>query len=642
MLGCETAEEFLTDYLNVIVPFYLVNGQKNIVKAVCNKINVPLGACVEKCLPELMTYVLPRLNENITTENVQKARDLKFFVEELLRPKSLNESFKDNLEKMICVVMNNFHDPKHFKESCGDPSVNLEAGRNEFGYGKEEILHIFQDLSPVRERSLLGYIALKKPSAIQQILSSLSKEIWTGIVNEDRILSSHKYFAFLELLSDETKDDAGLRRLNSFLIRDTVYNLIYIIRKNYSESLTSMTCKFLKKFSGFYLEKFHAIYIEYLPVIISVVVPLVKKCHDDARDVLNFLIRDNFDKLQSVILLLDPLPAEDIFSETNSYWASNDNDSRSLKEEIRRFLNAGENRNSGCRLEGLKNLHRMLADRKEELREMYENLDGMRGFSEDCHESLLHRLVCMLVELASEQNSDVKTEAAKCLGELGPADLTTLVLKPKHDGVKSKEHAFKKLLRSSSILLHDLMIHEDRAVREKASECLYALLSTTEGTKIVEGEVFPRKISDCLAVFRNPKVASLNLKIDPEAFRANVDLPYLWIPNDHEKWIAGLVKAILKALTDSSGLIPAFSGLVDVHWPFAESIFPMLVDSLLNVKNNSPIYKKTISFYVDKFFQENFSTEKEVSSTANQKSVQCLVDVIDYIRVQRNYEGIYK
>jgi hypothetical protein len=32
---------------------------------------------------------------------------------------------------------------------------------------------------------------------------------------------------------------------------------------------------------------------------------------------------------------------------------------------------------------------------------MYKELNEMRGFSEDCAKSLLHQLICMLVELTS-------------------------------------------------------------------------------------------------------------------------------------------------------------------------------------------------------------------------------------------------
>jgi hypothetical protein len=32
---------------------------------------------------------------------------------------------------------------------------------------------------------------------------------------------------------------------------------------------------------------------------------------------------------------------------------------------------------------------------------MYKELNDMRGFSEDCAKSLLHQLICMLVELTS-------------------------------------------------------------------------------------------------------------------------------------------------------------------------------------------------------------------------------------------------
>jgi hypothetical protein len=38
---------------------------------------------------------------------------------------------------------------------------------------------------------------------------------------------------------------------------------------------------------------------------------------------------------------------------------------------------------------------------------LYKELNDMRGFSEDCAKSLLHQLICMLVELTSVPDSRV-------------------------------------------------------------------------------------------------------------------------------------------------------------------------------------------------------------------------------------------
>ena len=54
----------------------------------------------------------------------------------------------------------------------------------------------------------------------------------------------------------------------------------------------------------------------------------------------------------------------------------------------------------------------------------------MRGFSEDCDKSIIHRLIFALLQTIRGSDLEKSIVAAKCLGELGPSDLRTIVLKP--------------------------------------------------------------------------------------------------------------------------------------------------------------------------------------------------------------------
>lgn len=60
---------------------------------------------------------------------------------------------------------------------------------------------------------------------------------------------------------------------------------------------------------------------------------------------------------------------------------------------------------------------------------IYASIYGLSGFAEDCNESLIHRMIITLLEIV--QNGDTRTSitAAKCLGEFGPSDLGSIVLK---------------------------------------------------------------------------------------------------------------------------------------------------------------------------------------------------------------------
>ena len=65
---------------------------------------------------------------------------------------------------------------------------------------------------------------------------------------------------------------------------------------------------------------------------------------------------------------------------------------------------------------------------------LVENLKATRGLSEDAADSSLHRVINKLSEVASwtsaEADRPMSDAAARCLGEIGPCDLHTLVLQP--------------------------------------------------------------------------------------------------------------------------------------------------------------------------------------------------------------------
>lgn len=52
-----------------------------------------------------------------------------------------------------------------------------------------------------------------------------------------------------------------------------------------------------------------------------------------------------------------------------------------------------------------------------------------RKFSEDYGDSIIHRMVRTLLKIIQGSDDKKAVMASKCLGELGPSDLRTIVLK---------------------------------------------------------------------------------------------------------------------------------------------------------------------------------------------------------------------
>lgn len=70
-----------------------------------------------------------------------------------------------------------------------------------------------------------------------------------------------------------------------------------------------------------------------------------------------------------------------------------------------------------------------MSTKKEELQHIYKRIYDSHGFSEDCDKSIIHRLIFVLLQTIQGVDAEKSVMAARCLGELGPSDLGTIVLK---------------------------------------------------------------------------------------------------------------------------------------------------------------------------------------------------------------------
>lgn len=231
----------------------------------------------------------------------------------------------------------------------------------------------------------------------------------------------------------------------------------------------------------------------------------------------------------------------------------------------------------------------------------------------------------------------MRTEAAKCLGEIGPLDLTTLVLKPENHYAKDKqyEQPIYRLLKSCVKDAVDLLIHENLDVKMAASDLMYIILSTNEGSRIVKEEP---KIVHYLLPFLSSAGENLCLKSDVRDLQRNMNLPNLWSPKNFNEWVVTLVVQLLKSFADNCGLAAALIKMAQINPPFAERILPIILDVILSLGNS--IETEIVTTNVQTFFEECFECAKS-RSTLNLSSLHCMVNVVDYIRIQRNYEGIH-
>jgi hypothetical protein len=87
----------------------------------------------------------------------------------------------------------------------------------------------------------------------------------------------------------------------------------------------------------------------------------------------------------------------------------------------------------------------------------------------------------------------IREEASRCLGELGPADLTTMILKPeKCQELQGNEFKDSPILMFTAHIVRvavDYLVDENISVVEAASAALYKILASWEGQQVI-GNIF--------------------------------------------------------------------------------------------------------------------------------------------------------
>lgn len=354
----------------------------------------------------LLAFVLPNLGENVDSETSQKAVKVKQYLDEKLSSKLFIHCLTEHLDKFIFHMIRNMHDPAYLSKLCAFFG-NMDDDKNTLFCTRMQIVETLENFGAKANESLLEKITLQVPSTTIKILVPLLENVYQAILYEDKVFAFYKYILFVDIISDVTNKGSRYYTINTFIIRDVVYSLLAIVRQDEAQTLTDMACECLKKIAESYLPEFSAIFGESLPAITTVLIPSVLNFNTKALDVLHFLICENYLKLEQNIILLDPFPAHEIFYEINQQISKTQVVLTSLKSIVKHFVKIGGSENSVCRIEGIKYLRKSLSNKKDELKKMYEDLIAVRGFSEDCKRSLLHQLICTLIELANNKNLTV-------------------------------------------------------------------------------------------------------------------------------------------------------------------------------------------------------------------------------------------
>ncbi|XP_046739148.1 serine-protein kinase ATM isoform X2 [Diprion similis] len=670
---CSSDQEFYQKHMNIVVPTVIQKCSLKEAHNLCNQFGMPFNKVVEDCFPRLIAWLLPCISADphtpsagISVLDIQRATGVfnQFYKNEneFQTVQRMSTLIEKNLKSVILDMIERLHDEEHFMEFL---TVSIKFSSNDPPHFKhEDITRSFMYLDEHMMgagHSLLYLLATEKQHVLQAVLLDLKCSIYNVNSIEDKSKALHHYMYFSIMLLQQI-DRHYFDQMSAYIIRDICYTLINLTQENL-RCITQASCSYLYHLLKYILPKRHTDIESILRSIVTSMIPIVKT--NEARhasEILTFLIVEQNHLLGEAIGRLDSFPMDEVFQVLRDIHLKlkyKSKQKQSLENEIRHFLNTRSENTEDYSIAELENLLEQLQTRKIELKEIYQSLGSVQKFSEDCAVSILHQLICALVKLTSSSDPDISLGAAKCLGELGPADLSTMILQPESDHKELVANPMFACTYRILVLLSSFLIHTDVLLLTATSEALYKIMASYWGAQIfVEKSTkvqFGATKESLRIEYIRPFITSLSqakqiYTIDQRNFIKCIDQDQkLWFSNSyrsHSDWIADITCEILNCFSDSylKHLIPVCRANV----LFCEKILPWIIHLILYIEKK---LCTGICDYINRFFDLHFTNTDELKKKSsprdmhyniclNQQSVRCMLNVVDYIRSQSadNYQ----
>lgn len=394
------------------------------------------------------------------------------------------------------------------------------------------------------------HLSENHPNKICTILLQLKMKISKSIAIEDKVRWLHVY-SIVALMSIDSIIEEGT--LQTYLVRELTYTFFNLVNE-YKDIpiLIQITCKLFIKFLRRITPKLGNVTKKFFLVIVSRLKNLALDSEQLSKlcvDMLEFLMIEHKNLFLEEIQKLDSIPEAEAFQKLFAvhHIVKYQNRDVTLKDEILQFLEFGKTVES---VSSLKHLRKLLEQSKDDLRLYFTELRQTRGFTEDCKDSHLHKMICTLTTLINSKNKEVSTEAMRCLGAIGPANLATLVLQPENAILNPDKTPLELLIGVAISFFSRYLIDPNVLVQEKTTSALIEIFNTNVGPTLLGldfgfGTIDTLLLNSCFP--KSSQKTFLKATIDITKFMESVNQEILWNPrhNSHEKWITDLVCTFL-------------------------------------------------------------------------------------------------
>uniref|UniRef100_A0A9J7ZJS6 non-specific serine/threonine protein kinase n=1 Tax=Cyprinus carpio carpio TaxID=630221 RepID=A0A9J7ZJS6_CYPCA len=663
-------EEFYRSSYHVLIPHLVFLNDFEEVKSIGAHLDKDWKQLLANCFPKIMVNILPHFALAGQDTHVAQQREKAHRVYDLLKnsnclgKQQIDSLICNNLADIVVELLMTLHETEGAAAGGGDLQKfigELDPAPNPPFFSSYVIKATLDYLSKCHSASHKSLVAIlsKTPMSIQKILIAICQKAAETTNGYERHRILMMYHLFVSLLLREVKD--GLGGAWAFVLRDIIYTLIHHINSRSQDEVStrslSLCCDLLSLVCQTAVQYCDDALESHLQVIVGTLTAQVTDQSAISQQVLSllrFLVIENPENimLRNSIPLLEPFPDRAHFRDLRAaqHALKYSSGAFTLRQEIEHFLSV-----TSCdslplaRLEGLKDLKRQLQSHKQQIGQLLKESDPA-----SC---ILVKLVLNLLQLCKiaanhPGGGDILKAAGRCLGELGPVDLSSIALHHGKDQLYTRAADLSPDVPFQWIFIilncmDNALTHHSIAVRQAAGICLKDILATQCGIEF--GEMYKSKRDPLLAYlnpFRSRSIPSHNCPWDHPPLLDNSEL-WLVQPGGNKDWLKNLSMALLDSGGVRNEALLLTRPLCEVKTDFCQRMLPLFVhDILLGDVDGS--WRQLLSTHIQSFFSQcrrpstptSRPTTPMLSDSGtklfdrNKTSIRSMLAVIDYLRQQ--------
>uniref|UniRef100_A0AAG5D6U4 Serine/threonine-protein kinase ATM n=1 Tax=Anopheles atroparvus TaxID=41427 RepID=A0AAG5D6U4_ANOAO len=626
-----TLEEFVKLHRKNLA-FVMLSTQPEQFVKFCEFIKEEPAALMKAIVPKCVSFLLPQYAkcEGMSPKYKAMAERMHKAMASYLRSVDLN-SF---IPSIIKYVIYRLHDDDELKllleqdvQRFGNDAVKI----NKTVYF-QALEHLKQSISesPAPNCSLPSWLCLKNPAQIEQTLMDVKRWFWATDEQQQTMVHLFQYTVLFEHLREYLTQQQE-KSFKPYLVREVVYFLCSLLNTSLP-ALRLATLNSLGRFLQLVVSANDAeeMLSAHLHFIVSSL--LEAEVHEKPSSkvaqkslcLLQLLIVNHENTFAHAIAKLNYLPNDERFTELRDVIERQkkaNGQTLSLEREIAVLTQL-----PNLRYEDLVALKILITTRKDELKSICHK-SAMHSVTNDDNNGL-NRLIYTLIELvrSSPKFDKRSVEALRCLSEIGPIDLGTMLLRSEvetvaYDTPDNLEEAIKKTAETILLELNVLLTSTNNAVGRVASQIAYQLLHGrtfhTIGAKIPTLFPFVGNSSAEVTLFEYHSVPRLTETLANERI-------------NFTEFVKQVAFALLTSLKNTM-----LTTLVEQE-TFAVKIVPLLIQIVLRLYE--PSVNTEIALFINDFFKK-FATSQAESPKLfnNSKAIQLMLAIVECVRIHNQH-----